>query len=111
MWASVADTLRHTVLPKVTDPHARNATIQLIGLALYAGKRSDDPSAQRFDELLAALGPDVTGDVLSACSAVLNDHDHPASDAVRHVLMRHLDEDLAEEAVLLEAFRGRLPDG
>jgi hypothetical protein len=32
-------------------------------------------------------------------------------DDLRAVLLRHLDEDLATEDVLLGAFRGRLPDG
>jgi hypothetical protein len=34
-----------------------------------------------------------------------------ARDALRAILVRHLDEDLATEDVLLAAFRGRLPDG
>ena len=32
-------------------------------------------------------------------------------DVLRRVLLRHLDEDLATEDVLLAAFRGKLPDG
>jgi hypothetical protein len=108
MWASVAETLRHTVLPIVTDPFVRDTTIQLIGLALYARDR-DDESDQRLVELAQALGPAGGQDVLRSCTAVLSDPDHAAYSAVREILLRHLDEDLASEAVLLEAFRGRLP--
>jgi hypothetical protein len=110
MWESVAETLRNTVLPNVTDPFVRDTTIQLIGLALYARDRGDDPSDQRLVELAQALGPAGGQDVLRSCTAVLSDPDHPAYGAVREILVRHLDEDRASEAVLLEAFRGRLPD-
>lgn len=109
MWASVAETLRHTVLPIVTDPFVRDTTIQLIGLALYARDRGDNPSDQQLIELAQALGSAGGQDVLRSCTAVLSDPDHAAYSAVREILLRHLDEDLASEAVLLEAFRGRLP--
>lgn len=111
LWASVADTLRRTVLPALIDPHARNATIQLIGLATYAGERGADRTSQRLDELAAALGPAAGQDVLRSCTAVLSDPYHPAYRVVRAMLERHLGEDLDTEAVLLEALRGRLPDG
>ncbi len=111
MWASVADTLRRTVLPSVTDPHARATTIQLIGLATYAGERGADRTGQRHEELAAALGPAAGHDVLRSCTAVLSDPYHPAYGVVRRMLERHLDEDLRAEAVLLEALRGRLRNG
>jgi hypothetical protein len=111
IWASVAETLRNTVLPSLTDAHARNVTTQLIGLAIYARDRGDDPSDQRLVELAQALGPAAGRDVLRSCAAVLADSEHPTYAAVCEVLKRHLDEDLATEAVLLEAFRGRLPHG
>ena len=111
LWASVADTLRRTVLPTLTDPQARQATIELIGLAIYARERGEDPSARRLDELAAALGAGAGQDVLRSCTAVLADPNHPASRAVRAILRNHLDEDLDTEAVLLEASEGRLGDG
>ena len=58
--------------------------------------------------------------MLSAAGAVLAaaaETDHidqcgmAVRDDLRKVLLRHLDEDLATEDVLLAAFRGRLPDG
>ena len=111
LWASVADTLRSTVLPTLTDPHARQATIELIGLAIYAGRRGTDPTARRLDELASALGAAAGQDVLRSCIAVLADPYHRANGLIREILERHLDEDLETEAVLLEAFRGRLTDG
>jgi hypothetical protein len=110
LWASVAETLRHTVLPNLTDPHARNVTIHLIGLAVYARQRGDDVTDERSAELAVALGASGGQDVLRSCTAVLADPEHLAYQAVRNVLVRHLDDDLAAEAVLLEAFRGHLPD-
>lgn len=111
MWASVAETLRDTVLPHVTDPHARNATIQLIGLAVYAGQRGVDPARRRMEELSAAMGFAAGQDVMRSCMAVLADPYHRAHSIIREILERHLDEDLATESALLEAFRGQVPRG
>jgi len=111
MWASVLETLRDTVLPHVSDPHARSATIQLIGLAAYAGRRGADPTRRRIEELSAALGAAAGQDVLRSCMAVLSDPYHRAHSTVREILERHLDEDLAIESAMLDAFRGRVPDG
>lgn len=110
LWASVADTLRHTILPDVTDEHARSATIQLIGLAIYAGRRGTDPTQRRLDELRSELGGAAGQDVLRSCAAVLADPHHRAHHVIREILEQHLDEDLETEGVLLEALRGRLPD-
>ena len=69
--------------------------------------------------------PRTPDDVLSAAGAVLAaaaeadslDEAGPdeaglaVRDVLRRVLLRHLDEDLATEDVLLAAFRGKLPDG
>lgn len=109
MWASVAETLRDTVLPNVSDPHARLATIQLIGLAAYARRRGGDPTRRRMEELSAALGAAAGQDVLRSCMAVLADPYHRAHSIVREILERHLDEDLAFESVLLEALDGQVP--
>jgi hypothetical protein len=135
LWASMAATLRDVVLPDVSDPHHRQVVIQLVGLATYARGRGPDPTPARVAEIAAALDALVgegsslvaarwSGDagdpaaIMAAASAVLADAvqgDDPdglaARDALRAILVRHLDEDLATEDVLLSAFRGRLPDG
>ena len=133
LWRSVASTLRTVVLPDVQDPFARNAVIQLIGLAHYALGRGDDSSADRVEAIAAALdslvvNPLVSGYwpvpgsrssamVMGVASTVLAEavgrHDTD-SDAIRAalrpLLIADLDEDLVGTAVLLDAFRGRLPD-
>ena len=127
LWASVAATLRDVVLPQLDDEFARAATIQLIGLAGYARARGDDPGDARIEELRAVLdglpgsgptGAMDAGEVLGACADALvaaTGRDDEEAVVVRNrlrpVLLRHLDEDLADEEGLLAAFRGRLPDG
>ena len=111
MWASVADTLRTTVLPHITDPEARTATIQLVGMAIYAGRRASDPRGRRLDELSVALGASAGQDVLRSCSAVLGDPHHRAHSHIREMLEGQLDEDLESEEVLLKALGGQLPNG
>lgn len=111
MWASVAETLRNAVLPEVTDPEARAATIQLIAMAIYAGRRGNDPQRRRLDELSHALGASAGQDVLRSCSAVLADPYHRALTPIREILGEHLDQDLESEAVLLKALEGLLPNG
>jgi hypothetical protein len=137
LWASMAATLRDVVLPDVTDPHHRQVVIQLVGLAAYAHDRGPDPTPARVSEVAAALDAlagegnalvaarwpddaDDAGAVMRVAGEVLADAVErddadadalAARDALRTVLVRHLDEDLATEDVLLAAFRGRLPDG
>jgi hypothetical protein len=111
MWASVAETLRTTVLPHVTDPEARAATIQLIGMAIYAGRRGNNPQRRRLDELSLALGASAGQDVLRSCSAILGDPYHRAHGHIREILESQLDEDLESEGVLLKALGGQLPNG
>jgi hypothetical protein len=141
MWASVAETMRQVILPALDDdPHTRQVAIHLVGLATYARRRGPDPVPARIDELADLLDaaaeagdPLVSGrwtagaarapaEVLAAAGTVLAaaveaagdpaEREAPAvRDELRAVLLRHLDEDLATEEVLLGAFRGRLPDG
>jgi hypothetical protein len=137
LWASLEQTLRDAVLPKLDDPHTRQTVMNLIGLAAYARTRGDDPSGKRLDELVAVLDElDRAGDplvsqhwsagsardlgsVLATYGALLattvaddrNGGSPQTRTRLRSVLLRHLDEDLATEDVLLGAFRGRLPDG
>jgi hypothetical protein len=107
----MAETLRDTVLPNLTDPYARTATIQLIGLAVYAGRRGSDPTRRRLEELASVLGPAAGQDVLRSCIAVLADPYHRVHAPIREILERQLNEDLQTETVLLEAFREELPRG
>jgi hypothetical protein len=139
LWASVAETVQHVVLPALgDDPHVRQVAIQLVGLATYAGRRGPDPMPARIEELAGLLDAAARADsplvagrwtegslrspeaVLSAAGAVLaaaaasdrvDDGGDAMRDDLRAALLRHLDEDLATEDVLLGAFRGRLPDG
>jgi hypothetical protein len=111
MWASVAETLRTTVLPTLTDPEARSATIQLIGIAIYARRRGNDPERRRLDELSEALGGSAGQDVLRSCIAVLADPYHREHRQIREILEAHLDEDVETEAVLLKALTGQVPNG
>ncbi len=135
LWASVAHTLREVVLPAVIDEFARLTVVQLVGLARYAMERGDDPTAARTQALADALNqlsglPVVdacwpvgsqasTAAVMEAASAVLAacvslPSDDPQAVAVRAVLrpvvVAQLDADLVGNVVLLDAFRGRLPD-
>jgi plasmid stabilization system protein ParE len=136
LWASVVATLRNVIIPAVDDEHARLAAIALVGLAGYARRRGSDPTSIRVDELADALdvlasNPIVAphwsagalrdrATVMAACAAVLAaavDADDVQGDAVAHVrealrslLLAHLDEDLASDLAMLDAFRGKLPD-
>lgn len=133
LWQSVAATLRTVVLPDVQDPFARNAVVQLIGLAHYALGRGGDPSADRVEAIAVAMDSLVANPLVSGCwpvpgsrsaatvmgvaSTVLAEavgrHD-ANSDAIRAalrpLLIADLDKDLVGTAMLLNAFRGRLPD-
>lgn len=120
IWASVAESLTTTVLPCVDDAHARATVVQLIGLARYVLDRGADPSDARRASLAAAMGLDPAGAdeaaVMAAATDVLARSVGSADaallarrDVVRRLLVDALDEDLAAEAGLIEAFRGRVP--
>ena len=135
VFASIASTLQHTVLPNVDDPYARQVVIQLIGLATYAGARGPELTPDRVTELAALLdelrervpaaaahwpldAPRDPATVMRAASSILtariegaDERVASAVEPIRKRLIAHLDEDLAAEAVLIAAFRGKLPDG
>lgn len=136
MWASIAATLRDVVLPGIDDVHHRQVVVQMVGLAAYARDREPDPSARRVGELADGLdalarhgnsmvtsrwSPEssrqpadvmtAVGEVLAACVDRTDPDPVAAQETLRPMLVRHLTEDLAAEDVLLNAFRGRLPDG
>ena len=129
LWQSVIATLRDVVLPDVHDEWARQATIQLIGLALYGRDRGPDPSAKRAAELVLLLEAHVedplvaphwpAADPLAAASAILVARTEAGTGptdrglavaAIRALLIRHLDEDLDGGGPLLLSFRGRVPN-
>lgn len=126
LWASVETTLRDVVLVDITDPFARLAVVQLIGLAHHARTRPEDPEAERSGQLAVALDALVSNSIVAArwpsddtngaAAAVLtaavgrDDADAQAVRGVlRELLVAHLDADLAESSVLLGAFRGQVP--
>jgi len=128
---AVAATVRDVLLPALRDDAdwARAAAIQLIGLTRYAATRSGDHTEARVAELGDVLdslacnelvdeawnGDRSQREVMGAAGAVLaaavarDDADARAAvDALRPVLVRQLDDELAETAPLVDAFRGRL---
>lgn len=125
LWASMADTLRDVVVPALPDGHARLAAVQLVALATWAARRDRAAVARRSGELAAALdglganplvpadpGATPAGRAGAALAAAVGRHDVDANAvraALRPVLIRHLDEDLAGSRVLEDGFRGRLP--
>ena len=97
LWHAVVETLRDGVLPHVTDPHAALQTERLIGLAMYARDRGDDPQAHRDHAIEALIGDDDPATVLA-------DVDDPRRARLQALLVAHLDADLATEHVLLTHF-------
>ena len=128
---AVAATVRDVLLPALRDDAdwARAAAIQLVGLARYAARRGPDQTAARVAELADALTA-LTGNELvaavwdgdrsqravmhaagAALAAAVGRADPPAIEAraaIRPLLVRQLDDELAETAPLVDAFRGKL---
>jgi hypothetical protein len=128
---AVHTTLVDVLLPALRDDAewARAAAIQLAGLARYAERRGADRTEARVAELadvLAVLagnelvkehwdGTRSQRSVMSAAGAVLaaavTRRDPAAVEArrvLRPVVVRQLDDELAETAPLVAAFRGKL---
>jgi hypothetical protein len=128
---AVAATVYDVLLPALRDDAewARTAAIQLVGLARYAAERGPDQTAARVAELAGVLsalaGNELVaaawaGDrsqrgVMAAAGAVLaaavvreGRAANEARAAIRTVLVRQLDDELAETASLVDAFRGKL---
>jgi len=128
---SVEDTVLRVLLPSLRDDAgwARAVAIQLAGLARYAARRPADATAERVEEITAVLGG-MTGNeivagvwnratsqrvVMEAAGAALATavgRDDEAADEVRRrlrpVLIRQLDDELADTSMLVDAFRGKL---
>ena len=129
--SSVEDTVLRVLLPSLRDDAgwARAVAIQLAGLARYAARRPADATAERVEEITAVLGG-MTGNeivagvwngatsqrvVMEAAGAALATavgRDDEAADEVRRrlrpVLIRQLDDELADTSMLVDAFRGKL---
>lgn len=129
LWRCVDATLTNVLLPAIADGEdwARAATVQLIGLVRYAATRPGDASASRHAEVIDALTLlagntlvdwDGSTDEISvqaaagrALAAAVGRDDADAAavrSVLRTVLVRHLDDELALTAPLVNAFRGKL---
>jgi len=122
LWASVSATLRGVVLPHVDDEWAMAQTVMLIALAEQARTRGEDPVERQRTELAAALDglaanplvqPGEPSAAAAAALAAAIGRDDEDADEVRRVLrpllVAHLDELVASNASLMDAFRGKLP--
>lgn len=103
LWTAVIETLTDTVLPALTEPHARLQAERLVGLAHYARDRGPDPTPERLEQVRALIGGDDPVDVLT-------DPDDPRRGELRGLLTRHLDDDLATEQILLHHFHDSFDD-
>ncbi|MFN8021498.1 MAG: hypothetical protein U0Q03_08225 [Acidimicrobiales bacterium] len=129
LWRGVEVTVRDVLLPAIGDEWARAAAIQLVGVARYAQRRPDDPSAERLDELIAALdrlasnplvptrtddeAPSVLAAAAAALVAAVGDAGAAGDEVravLRPVLLAHLDAELDVTAPLVDAFRGKLDE-
>ena len=122
LWASVSATLRDVVLPHLDDEWAVAQTVMLIALAEQARTRGEDPVERQRAELAAALDglaanplvqPGEPSAAAAAALAAAVGRDDEDADEVRRVLrpllVAHLDELVASNASLMDAFRGKLP--
>jgi hypothetical protein len=132
LWRSVAVTSREVLLAIPDDqPWARAVAVQLIGVARYAAARPPDRTAVRVAEVadvLDALGANdivaaawdgdrsepgvmhAAGRALAAAVARSDAAADAVRSALRPVLVRHLDDELAVTSMLVDAFRGKLDD-
>jgi len=122
LWASVSTTLRNVVLPHLDDEWAVAQTVMLIALAEQARTRGEDPGERQRAELAAALDglaanplvqPGEPSSAAAAALAAATGRDDEDAEDVRRVLrpllVAHLDELVASNASLMDAFRGKLP--
>jgi hypothetical protein len=128
---AVAATVLDVLLPALRDDAhwARAAALQLVGLTRYAARRGPDRTAARLAELADVLttlaGNELVATawngelsqraVMEAAGVVLakaaGRDDLAATEAraaIRSMLVRQLDDELAETAPLVDAFRGKL---
>ena len=131
LWAGVGATLRDVVLPRLDDGWARTQTIMLIALAEQARTRGADPAPRMRADVATALDSlagnplvaahwpadpagwaDPSTAAAGALVAAVGRDDAAAEDVcrvLRPLLVAQLDELLATNATLMDAFRGKLP--
>jgi hypothetical protein len=131
---SVYETVLSVLLPAIpTDAEwARATAVQLAGLVRYAAQRDADRTEERVAEL-AQLLDHLSGNAIvasawdsdrsqrsvmaaagSALAAAVGRDDAAATEVrsvLRPVIVRQLDDELAQTAPLVDAFRGKLDDG
>lgn len=129
LWRCVDRTLTDVVLPAIADDEAwaRAATVQLIGLVRYAARRPGDETDARTREIAGVLG-ELAGNELvdwdgvpsevsvsaaagRALAAAVGRDDAAAAEvrrALRPIVVRQLDDELAVTSPLVGAFRGVL---
>ena len=128
---AVAVTVHDVLLPALRDDAewAQSTAIQLVALTRYAARRAADDTEARVEELAAVLtalaGNELVdavwdgnrsqhavmhavGAVLAHAVANVDPAANEARAAIRPVVLRQLDEQLAETAPLVDAFRGKL---
>ncbi|MEZ5218769.1 MAG: hypothetical protein R2715_19800 [Ilumatobacteraceae bacterium] len=122
---NTAEVLLSTVLPTIDDPHVRATVLQLAAVTRWHAERDSTTPAGREaaqETVLAAhdarsiLGlPDaststVAGAVLvGAVDPMCDERVRACAAELRPLLLADLDADLAAEAPLIDAFRGRMP--
>jgi hypothetical protein len=131
LWHGVEHTVHRVLLPHIGDEWARAAAVQLVGLARYASSRTANRVDRNVEELVGVLdalaGNPIVADhrrssdspvevlaaVASVMAAAVGD-DGAAGDEVRRmlrpVLMRQLDDELAETGTMIPYFRGQIDD-
>ncbi len=130
---SVFETVVNVLLPALPDDAewARATAVQLAGLVRYAADRGPDRTEERVAELAAILDALSNNAIVaevwdrghsqhavmtaagSALAVAVGRDDSAASEVrtvLRPVLVRQLDDELAETAPLVNAFRGKLED-
>jgi aminoglycoside phosphotransferase (APT) family kinase protein len=109
LWRCVLDTLADVILPALRAGFERDSARQLTGVARYALTRPADADAERARELARLLDLPSDADLgtcLATASSTLMVGTAPE---LRAVLLRHLGDDVAAAAPLLETFSGHDP--
>jgi len=131
LWHGVEHTVHRVLLPHIGDDWARAAAVQLIGVARYASTRSAGRVDRNVAELVGVLdslagnpivaahrpASDSPSDVFTAVGSMLAaavGDDGAAGDeirsALRPVVTRQLDDELAETGAMIPFFRGQIDD-
>jgi len=129
LWRVVEATVYNVILPSLDDPWARAAAVQLVGVARYAQRRDEDPTAANAAEVAAVIAGlthnplvvqpladdphsvlDAAARSLAAAVADAGADGDEVRAVLRPLLVRQLDDELAITAPLVAAFRGQLDE-